>query len=149
MVPTGKTCLCVEFFCTGDSPLLALSETELLRRAVAECVANRLIDPRAMFDSLVLRLKRSNAAASWRDWQSDTKLRHLERIRHIPNLYHVNRPGTDSATFAGMLAAQAIAYGDRKEFDRRADPTRRYSQAHQGTTDTSNAPVDAPAPQTL
>ena len=149
MVPTGKTCLCVEFFCTGDSPLLALSESELLRRAVAECIANRLIDPGAIFDSLVLRLERSNAAASWRDWQSDTKLRHLERIRHIPNLYHVNRPGTDWATFAGMLAAQAIAYGDRKEFDRRADPTRRYSQAHQGTTDTSNAPVDAPAPQTL
>ena len=127
MVPAGKSCLCVEFFCTGDGPLTRLSEPELCRLAVKELAANRLIDEQRIFDTMVLSLRRSNAAASWRDWQSDTKLRLLDRIKPFANLYHVNRPGTDWATFAGMLAGDAIAAGDRQEFDRRVDPTRRYS----------------------
>jgi protoporphyrinogen oxidase len=127
MVPHGKACLCVEFFCLGDDPILRLSPKELEALAIRECTENGLIDSTKLLDTMVTTMKRSNAAASWRDWQSAVKLQLLERIARLDNLYHVNRPGTDWATFAGMLAAEAILTGSRTEFDRRADPTRRYS----------------------
>ena len=92
------------------------------------------------------KLRRSNAAASWRDWQSAVKLQLLERIRRFDNLYHVNRPGTDWATFAGMLAAEAILQGSRTEFDRRADPTRRYSAAQQALVGSAAPDPAASAP---
>ena len=128
MVPQGKACLCVEFFCVGDDPILRLSTKELETLAIEECVENGLIDPTRLFDTHVATMRRANAAASWRDWQSAAKLRLLERIGRFENLYYVNRPGTDWATFAGMVAAEAILQGSRTEFDRRADPTRKYSE---------------------
>jgi protoporphyrinogen oxidase len=129
MVPRGKTCLCVEFFCVGEDPILSLSPDVLKALAVKECAENGLIDSNKLFDTLVVTMRRSNAAASWRDWQSDIKVQLLEQIRRFENLYHVSRPGTDWATFAGMLAAEAVLNGCRSEFDRRADPTRKYSEA--------------------
>jgi protoporphyrinogen oxidase len=131
MVPLGKTCLCVEFFCVGEDPILSLSPDELKVLAIKECVENGLIDSAKLFDTLVVTMRRSNAAASWRDWQSAVKLQLLEQIRRFENLYHVSRPGTDWATFAGMLAAEAALEGCRAEFDRRADPTRKYSAARE------------------
>jgi protoporphyrinogen oxidase len=131
MVPWGKTCLCVEFFCVDKDPILSLSPDELKALAVKECAENRLIDSNKLFDTLVVTMRRSNAAASWRDWRSDIKVQLLEQIRRFENLYHVSRPGTDWATFAGMLAAEAVLQGSRSEFDRRADPTRKYSAAQE------------------
>jgi hypothetical protein len=138
MVPKGKTCLCVEFFCVGEDPILSLSPDELKALAIKECVDNGLIDPRKLFDTLVANMRRSNAAATWRDWQSAVKIQLLEQTRRFKNLYHVSRPGTDLATFAGLLAAEAIVKGSRAEFDRRADPTRKYS-THQGAAATDAA----------
>jgi hypothetical protein len=45
------------------------------------------------------------------------------------------------------MAAQAIAHGDRAEFDRRADPTRRYSQADQAPA--ASASLGGPVSQAL
>lgn len=125
MVPPGSTCLCVEFFCVGDDPLLALSEGEMEALAIRECAANGLIDAAKLTDTLQLRLRRANAAASWRDWRCRAKVQLLDEVRRYRNLFHVNRPGTDRAMFAGLLAADAILHGSRAEFDHRADPTRR------------------------
>lgn len=126
MVPSGSTCLCVEFFCVGDDPLLALTEGEMEALAIRECAENGLIDVAQLTDTLQLRLRRANAAASWRDWQSRYKVELLDEVRRYGNLFHVNRPGTDWATFAGLMAAEAILDGSRADFDRRADPTRKY-----------------------
>jgi protoporphyrinogen oxidase len=131
MVPPGKTCLCVEFFCVGEDPVLGLSMQELTALAIQECVENGLIDPARLCDAHVTIMRRSNAAAAWRDWQDPRKLELLTLVGRFGNLFHVNRPGTDWATFAGMLAAEAVVQGSRTEFDRRADPTRRYSAAPQ------------------
>lgn len=133
MIPQGKTCLCVEFFCVGDDPLLRLAPKELEDLAIKECVENALIDATKLVDSAVAMMRRSNAAAGWRDWQNPTRLQLLERIRPFENLYYVNRPGADWATFAGMLAAEAIVRGCRVEFDRRADPTRNCAVAQEVT----------------
>jgi hypothetical protein len=147
MVPQGKTCLCVEFFCVGDDPILRLSPNQLEALAIEECVENGLIDAGRLFDTLVACMRRSNAAAAWRDWQNPVKLELLQRIGRFDNLYHVNRPGTDWATFAGMLAAEAIIQGSRTEFDRRADPTRRYSaQQRTAAAPAPGAAASLPAP---
>jgi protoporphyrinogen oxidase len=146
MVPSGKSCLCVEFFCAGDDPTLSLSPQELEALAIAECVENGLIDSTRLFDTLVATMRRSNAAASWRDWQSAGKLQLLKGIGRFENLYYVNRPGTDWATFAGMLAAEAILDGSRTAFDRRADPTRRYSGVQETTVGAAGPAPAASAP---
>lgn len=137
MVPPHKTCLCVEFFCAGKDPLLQFSPKQLVDLAIRECAENQLIDPEKLLDTLVTSMKRTNAAASWRDWQKAFKLKLLEDVRQFKNLYHVNRPGMDWATFAGLMAAEAILQGCRNEFDRRADPTRRYSADRQALAATS------------
>jgi hypothetical protein len=121
MVPVGRTCLCVEFFCGESDPLLALSDDLIQRIALKECSDARLIDPRTCFDVLVLRLPGADAATSWRDWEMDERRRTMERLARFRNLYNVNRPGIDRAAHAGMLAATAILSGDRSGFDTSAD----------------------------
>jgi protoporphyrinogen oxidase len=150
MVPQGKACLCIEFFCVGDDPILRLSPKELETLAVRECVENGLIGPAKLLDALVTTMRRSNAAASWRDWQSAIKLQLLERIARFENLYHVNRPGTDWATFAGVMAGEAILQGSRTEFDRRADPTRRYAAVQESMVGSAApTPAASPPPATI
>jgi protoporphyrinogen oxidase len=128
MVPEGKACLCVEFFCVGADPLARLSQPEIAALAIRECADNRLIDPGKLIDSYVTAMKRTNAAASWRDWQKAFKMQLLKDVNQLENLFHVNRPGMDWATFAGMVAAESILDGCRSRFDRRADPTKRYEE---------------------
>jgi protoporphyrinogen oxidase len=138
MVPEGKACLCVEFFCVGDNPIMRLSAPEVAALAIRECVDNGLIDLRKLVDTLVTTMRRTNAAASWRDWQKAFKRQLLEEVSGVENLFHVNRPGMDWATFAGMMAAESILEGFRSEFDRRADPTKRY-QPERSTQDAEDA----------
>jgi hypothetical protein len=83
-------------------------------------------------------MKRTNAAASWRDWQKAFKIQLLKDVSLVENLFHVNRPGMDWATFAGMVAAESILEGCRSSFDRRADPTKRY-ETNPGIQDESKA----------
>lgn len=131
MVPPGKTALCIEYFLNSDSPMLRLSEEEWIRLATDECRRSALIDPTRIDDSMLLCFERCNAAASWRESQEAQRLRMFEEIRPFANLYHVNRPGTDWATFAGLMAGDAIAAGVRHGFDLRADPTRSYAASQQ------------------
>ncbi len=121
MVPKGQTCLCVEFFCGGADPLLELSTVALRDLALEECARSLLIDPARCFDHLVLRLPGADAAVSLKNWQSDLRSRLLAQLRRFINLYYVNQPGTDHATFAGLEAAEAIFSGDRTLFDKRTD----------------------------
>lgn len=116
MVPPGKTCLCVEFFCGSDSSLLRLSDEQVFELALLECGRSMLVRPDHLVDHLVLRLPGADAATSWRDW-TESKRRLVSEITEIENLYSVNWPGTDKATYAGMEAANAILTGDRSTFD--------------------------------
>lgn len=127
MVPDGKTALCIEFFVDGETTQRPDEEWQQL--AQDECAKNGLIDPLRLEDAMVVRLERCNAAASWREAQETQRQRLLDAIRPLRNLYHVNRPGADWATFAGLLAGEAIAAGSRGVFDLRADPTRSYADS--------------------
>jgi hypothetical protein len=138
MVPAGKACLCVEFFCLGNDPITRLSQSEVTALAIRECVENRLFDPAKLIDTYVTTMQRTNAAASWRDWQRAFKMQLLKDVSQVENLFHVNRPGMDWATFAGMVAAESILEGCRSGFDRRADPTKRYEEDPR-TADSRNA----------
>ena len=51
MVPEGKACLCVEFFCVGNDPITRLSQPKVVALAVHECADSRLIDPGTLTDT--------------------------------------------------------------------------------------------------
>ena len=57
MVPKGKACLCVEFFCVGDSPIMRLPASEVAALAIRECVDNGLIDPAKLIDTFVTTMQ--------------------------------------------------------------------------------------------
>ena len=123
MVPPGRTALCVEFFCVGDDPLLDAAESEIAALAIRECARARLIDPATCFDKLVLKLPGADAATGWREWESAEMRPLMDELGAIRNLYVAARPGTDRATYAGLLAARAILSGDRGGFDDAPDPS--------------------------
>ncbi len=62
MVPPGKGCLCCEYYCYGDDPLLALDDEALQQLTVADCAKSGLLDPSSCFDRLVLRLPGADAS---------------------------------------------------------------------------------------
>ena len=128
MVPAGRGCVCVEFFCTDGEALLEACDDALVARAIAECGGARLLDSSGVEDAFVLRLARTNAASSWRELQGEERRALLSGLPALGTLYHVNRPGSDWASFAGLLAARAILAGSRDEFDRRADPLSRLPE---------------------
>lgn len=123
MVPRGKTCLCVEFFCCESDDLFELSADELVQLALDECSKSKLIDSSTCFDQLLLKLPGADASTGgWQEVQDETKIQLLTAVQHFENLYFVNCPGTDFATHAGLQAAHAIVSGDRTRFDELATP---------------------------
>ena len=124
MVPPGKTCLAVEYFLVGDDPMLTRTNEAILGLAIHECAKSGLIDPLAVFDHLVLRLPGAFAADDFRSWQSPGVTALLDRITAVENLWNINRAGTDVATHAGIIAAQAIVEKRRARFLEVADPRR-------------------------
>jgi len=120
MVPTGQTALCVEFFCAGDDPLIKADDEERLALALEELSSAGLFEPSTLIDSLVLTLPHADAATSWRDWRSPLRTKLTETVGALGNLIDIQRPGTDKATAAGLLAADAILRDDDEHFDREA-----------------------------
>ena len=125
MVPENKTCLCLEYFISGDDDLLSLSDAQLYAYALNDCREADLFNPERCEDYRVIRLAHANAAVSWTDYLHEpAKLHWYEKIRSIINLYNVNRAGTDRAAHAGIKAAEAILSANKEEFERLTDATR-------------------------
>jgi protoporphyrinogen oxidase len=122
MVPPGQTCLCCEFFCHGDDPLLEVDDGALAELALIECAKYRLIDPAKCGDRLVLRLPGADASQNRQNWMSQFRRRLLRQIQPFRNLYYANRTDLDLATLAGIESAEAILCGERATFDRHLDP---------------------------
>ena len=122
MVPEGKACLCCEFYCGENDPLLRNDDSGFVQLALQELSMNHLADPAALFDSLVLRLPGADASQNRHNWM--TNLRHglLEQLRHYSNVYYVARTDLDIATLAGIESAEAIISGNRSTFDHHVDP---------------------------
>ncbi|MDA8744931.1 FAD-dependent oxidoreductase [Rubripirellula amarantea] len=122
MVPSGKTCLCVEFCCLGQDPLLDESDERLKELALAEVAGADLVDKARFFDHLVRRLPGVDGATDLNDWWNPTRREMLDRSRKFANLYCICQPGTDYASWCGLEAANAIVQGSRSSFDRDMDP---------------------------
>lgn len=122
MVPDGKTCLCCEFYCGENDPLLHNTDTELVQLALKELGMNGLADPAAHFDSLVLRLRGADASQNRHNWMLNLRHGLLEQLRPYANLYYVARTDLDIATLAGIESAEAIMSGQRSTFDLHVDP---------------------------
>jgi protoporphyrinogen oxidase len=122
MVPAGKTCLCCEFYCDPDDPLLKMDNKQLAQLALNECARFNLLNAATCFDELVLRLPGADASQNRHNWMSNMRKGLLDELAFFKNLYYANRTDLDIATLAGMEAAEAILSGDRSTFDRHIDP---------------------------
>jgi len=122
MVPKGRTCLCCEFYCFGEDPLLQFKNEEIAEQALVYCAQAGLVDRAKCFDRLVLRLPGADASQNRDNWMSQARIQLLSQFDRFTNLYYVNRTETDLATLAGMEAAEAILSGSRVDFDRHVDP---------------------------
>jgi protoporphyrinogen oxidase len=124
MVPAGAGCICCEYYCFGDDPLLKVSDADLLAQTRDDCVRCGLIDGGSVVDSLVLRLPGADASQNRDNWMSEARLKQIADANAFANVYLVNRTETDLATLAGIEAAEAIVAGDRHAFDERIDPAK-------------------------
>ena len=123
MVPEGKTCLCVEFFLFSDDELFKNENEELLKIALDEVESAGLIDRKKLEHHMVFKLPHANAAVSWKDYLNEPHKEDLyQRLKDVPNLYNVNRAGTDRATHAGIEAAHAIINSNKERFEKLSDP---------------------------
>jgi protoporphyrinogen oxidase len=122
MVPPGKGCLCCEYYCFGDDPLLELSEEQLVKQTLADCARSGLLDAATCVDSKLLKLPGADASQNRDNWMNDRRLRLLAELAPYGNLFCVNRTETDIATLAGIESAEAILSGSRADFDRRVNP---------------------------
>jgi len=123
MVPKGKSCLCIEFYCNAGDSLLELDNKGFVELALSECTKYKLLDRSCHFDDLVLRLPGADASQNRHNWMSNMRKGLLEVLAPYKNLYYASRTDLDIATLAGMEAAEAILSGDRTTFDRHIDPT--------------------------
>ena len=122
MVPKGKSCLCCEYYCHGEDPLLAQDNKAFARMALDECARSGLADSSKCFDELVIRLPGADASQNRHNWMNNMRHGLLDELRQFKNLYYVSRTDLDIASLAGMEAAEAILSGDRATFDRHIDP---------------------------
>jgi protoporphyrinogen oxidase len=122
MVPQGKTCLCSEFYCFGEDPLLAMKDAEIAALALDYLDKMNLASRAQCFDQVVLRLPGADASQNRDNWMSPARVQLMAEFTQFKNLYSVNRTETDLATLAGIEAAEAILSGSRTEFDQHMDP---------------------------
>lgn len=122
MVPKGKTCLCCEYYCFGEDPLLKLADDEMAALALGECARSGLVDPAKCFDKLVLKFPGADASQNRHNWFSKQRQQLYAALGQFRNLYSVGRTDLDISTLAGIEAAEAIISGDRKQFDAHFDP---------------------------
>jgi protoporphyrinogen oxidase len=122
MVPPGKGCLCCEYYCFGDDPLLAIEPGELTRQTVDFCVSSGLMARDSFREQLVLKFPGADASQNRHNWISSMRLGLLDEVAPYKNLYYVGRTDLDIATLAGLDAAEAILAGDRTTFDGHFDP---------------------------
>ena len=123
MVPPGKGCLCCEYYCFGDDPLLKLDPKELLRQTLDFCVTSGLMTRESFLEDRILKFPGADASQNRHNWITSMRLGLLNEIKPFQNLYHVGRTDLDIATLAGLESAEAILSGDRAAFDLHFDPT--------------------------
>ena len=123
MVPRGKTCLCCEYYCFDDDPMLKMDDQQFEELTLSECAKFNLIDRKKCVDQLVLRFPGADASQNRHNWLSKIRQGMLAELGPFKNLYYINRTDLDIATLAGLESAEAIISGGRAEFDRHLDPT--------------------------
>ena len=108
MVPSGKTCLGVEYFFVEGDALATRSADGLAALARTECVRAGLLDGSAVLDSRALRMPASDPATTATDWAAPAREALVRAFASFVNLHDTKRPGIDKATAAGLDAAAAI-----------------------------------------
>ncbi len=122
MVPPGKGCLCCEYYCFGDDPLLDVEPKELVRQTVEYCASSGLISRDSFVEEKYFKFPGADASQNSRNWINSMRLGLLDAVQPFQNLYQVARTDLDIATLAGIESIEAVLSGDRSEFDSHFDP---------------------------
>jgi protoporphyrinogen oxidase len=118
MVPPGKSCLGLEYFCFEDDALWTAADADLIALAKAEIAQIGLVDPADVTDACVVRQPKAYPVydAHYRDNVAMIK---LDLEMSYPTLHLVGRNGMhkynnqDHAMMTGMLTARNILAGSR------------------------------------
>ncbi|MEZ5042219.1 MAG: FAD-dependent oxidoreductase [Saprospiraceae bacterium] len=123
MVPKGKTCLCIEFFCMSNDALFQQETEEIKDLAIEEAMTGKLFDPNKIADYMVMKFPHADAAVDWEDYLKDPLRNELfNKIKVFENLLNASRPGTDRATHAGLVAGRCSMSTNKDQFERLTDP---------------------------
>ena len=118
MVPTGMSCLGLEYFCFEDDGLWAMSDQELIALAKEEIAKVGLASASDVVDGCVVRQPKAYPV------YDDSYREHMEMIRRdleqsYPSLHLIGRNGMhkynnqDHAMMTAMLTARNIMAGER------------------------------------
>ena len=118
MVPTGTTCLGLEYFCFEDDGLWTMSDRDLVALATQEIVKVGLVSAADVVDGCVVRQPKAYPV------YDDAYREHMEVIRRdleqsYPSLHLIGRNGMhkynnqDHAMMTAMLTARNIMAGER------------------------------------
>ena len=104
MVPKGKTCLCCEYYCFDEDPLLKLNDDEMGVLCLEECARAGLVDAAKCFDTMVLKFPGADASQNRHNWFSKER---QELYAELDSSQPVSagRTDLDISTLAGIEAA--------------------------------------------
>lgn len=123
MVPPGKGCLCIEFFCVAEDVLMQQSDVALMKLALKEASEAGLVKPQQVMHHMVIKCPGADPANSWEDYKNEPQRAELyEKVNAFHNMYQVGRTGTDKSTYAGLMAAEAIMQGSKKQYNIKTQP---------------------------
>jgi protoporphyrinogen oxidase len=118
MVPTGMSCLGLEYFCFEGDGLWASSDAELIALAKAECAKIGLVVADDVVDACVVRQPKAYPVYD-DDYRENMRLIRLDLEQGFPTLHLVGRNGMhkynnqDHAMMTAMLTARNILAGSR------------------------------------
>ena len=88
--------------------MLTLDDNSIVTATMREAENANLINSQGVFDTLVLRLPGSDAAADSGGWKAPALPVPLAFISQFDNLYDINRGGIENAMCAGLESAATL-----------------------------------------
>ncbi len=127
MVPSGTTCLGVEYFCSEADEIWTMSDREAVAMAIADLARIGLIDPSQVFNGVKVRVPKAYPMYDSRYREAVAEIRGY--LEHFENLKTFGRNGLhrynnqDHSMWTAILAT--LSYTD-------GSPSRRLVGEHEG-----------------
>ncbi len=119
MVPPGKTCLGVEYFCSSDDEIWNMSDAEAVELATRELEILGLVDPAQVFNGVKVRVPKAYPVydQTYREAVAEIRgyLEHLENLRTFGRngLHRYNNQ--DHSMWTAILATLSYTDGTQRD----------------------------------